>query len=106
MLLLCCHTGLFALRELCKLLDADVGVVLQLVQQEAGLLDVPARSLEENARVRVAMTCFASAVASLQSAAGTKLGRDQLSGWDRNFWCHVPHSRHHAPCTSTHRAAA
>jgi hypothetical protein len=52
MLLSDCLAGLFALQELCKLLEADVGVVLQLVQQEPGLLDVPARSLEDNIRVR------------------------------------------------------
>jgi hypothetical protein len=52
LLSLCCPTGLFALREVCKLLEADVGLVLQLVEQEPELLDVPARSLQDNIRVR------------------------------------------------------
>jgi hypothetical protein len=83
LLLLCCHTGLFALRELCKLLDADVGVVLQLVQQERGLLDVPATSVEDNTRVRLRLAGVPCAVSALQSAAGTKLSRSHwllLSG--------------------------
>jgi hypothetical protein len=46
------HAGLFALREVCALLGADVPTAVQLVRQEPALLDVPAKTLENNIRVR------------------------------------------------------
>lgn len=46
------HAGLFALREVCALLGADVPTAVQLVRQEPALLDVPAKTLEYNIRVR------------------------------------------------------
>lgn len=42
----CDPERLFALRQLCKLLDADVGTALELVKEEPSLLDTPASSLE------------------------------------------------------------
>lgn len=45
-------TGLFALRQLCTLLGADVGSALELVKREPGLLDTPASSLEARLGVR------------------------------------------------------
>jgi molybdopterin/thiamine biosynthesis adenylyltransferase len=60
--------GLFALKELCKLLSADIGTALELVKQQPSLLDTPSRTLEAHVRVS-----HAAAAASLASSGSMYL---------------------------------